>query len=288
MPVRLTAMTRSHSSWSRSRKLPPWLTPAQSSSTSSLPNSRTVAATAASTAERSRTSSAIAVARPPEAWIRAVVASAAAASMSAQATAAPSRAKPSAPAPPMPPPAPATSATFPSTRPIAFSRLVATGYMTCSRPLLSVAAATEGADARAQPTERQEPRLRHTEYCDAALRAVGVAAVGRQRHVDVVIGGARGYRMHGPGAVHDTARRRAGQQRDWRQRRQQLGQGVDHRPDDPEHRADRVVAGGHIVVTVARVIPDLVAAPDTRYRNQGIACAASSRVADRRLWSGNS
>src|SRR6266436_6758777 len=119
MPVRLTAMMRSHSVGSRSRKVPPWLTPAQSTSTSSRPNSRTVAATAASTAARSRTSSGIAIARPPAARIRAATVSAAAPSMSADATAAPSRANASAPAPPMPPPAPATSATFPSTRPIA-------------------------------------------------------------------------------------------------------------------------------------------------------------------------
>src|SRR5216684_3156727 len=141
MPVRLTAMMRSHSRCSKSRKLAPPLTPALSSSTSSRPYSRTTAATAASTAGRSRTSSAIAIARPPAVRMRAAAVSAAAASMSAQTTPAPSRARPSAPAPPIPPPAPATSATFPSTRPIAILPVFSSGTIAqprsaCRRPLL--------------------------------------------------------------------------------------------------------------------------------------------------------
>ena len=116
MPVRLTAMMRSQVSGSRSKKLSRWLIPADSSTISSRPNSRTTAATALSTAPRSHTSRAEAAARPPAIRIRAAVSSAAEPSRSVQNTAAPSRAKASAPAPPMPPPAPATNATLPATR----------------------------------------------------------------------------------------------------------------------------------------------------------------------------
>src|SRR2546426_12357372 len=41
-----------------------------------------------------------------------------------------------------------------------------------------------------------------------------------------------------------------------------LDPGVGPRVDDPEHRTGRVVAGGHVVVLVARVVPDLVRAAD--------------------------
>src|SRR5438552_5602612 len=45
-------------------------------------------------------------------------------------------------------------------------------------------------------------------------------------------------------------------------RRHVLDPLVGHRVDDPEDRTGRVVAGGHVVVLVAWVVPDLVRAAD--------------------------
>src|SRR6516162_8185418 len=258
-------MTRSHSPCSRSKNVPPWLTPAQSSSTSSRPNARTVVATAASTAPRSRTSSAIAVAWPPLARIRAATASAAAASMSAQTTDAPSRAKPSLPAPPMPPPAPATSATFPSRRAIVVLPTVQAGDYSAPSPRegagwRAVCRARAQSNAAGDPKSQGQcltnqghaPQLRHSEHRDTPLRAVGVARVRRQWHVHVIVGGACGYRVHGSGTVLIRTRR---YRRHGGQRWAQLGQGVYHRPNGTQRRADWVICGSHVVVPVTRVVP---------------------------------
>jgi len=110
MPVRLTAMTRSHSAGS-SRGEFRRADPAQSTSTSSRPNSRTVAPRRhrprrgrAHRGDRERP--AAGGADPRGDGFAAVP------SMSAHATAAPSRANASAPAPPMPPPAPPPAPLF--------------------------------------------------------------------------------------------------------------------------------------------------------------------------------
>src|SRR6516165_6049037 len=106
----------------------------------------------------------------------------------------------------------------------------------------------------------------------------------------MVVRGTRGYRVRGSGGVHKSRRTRKPIRRDRGQRRHQLAQRVDDRPYDAEYRADWIVAGGHVVVPVTRVVPDFVAATDARHRYKRTIRrgAAPVRVTDRRLGKGNS
>ena len=113
-PVRLTAMTRSHSARVCSRMLAVALVPALYISTSSAPNASKGAWASACAADDSLTSATKVDARPPARVIESTVAETPALLTSAHTTLAPSRASNSAPARPMPLPAPTTNAVFPS------------------------------------------------------------------------------------------------------------------------------------------------------------------------------
>ncbi len=95
----------------------------------------------------------------------------------------------------------------------------------------------------------------------------------------MVVEGTRGDRVHRPGGRHPGHRRLR------RQGRHHLGQGVRYRGDDAEYGALRVISGGDVVVAVARVEPDFVAAAGALHRYEGAirGGAAPARVTDRRL-----
>src|ERR1700749_1502843 len=139
---------------------------------------------------------------------------------------------------------------------------------------MSLAIATDGA------------RLLRAVHGDAPLRAVGIGGIRWHGDIHVIVGGACGYRLHGPCAVDPRYGRDGGQ------RRHHLGQRVwsagCSRSDDAKYRADGIIFGGNVIISVARVEPNFAPTSDSRYRYESVPCAAPNWVTDDLLGKRNS